>query len=80
MIVGIELANLTALFMSQRAVDLGVPSLVAAVEASLPAFTFALAIILWAVTKRFGDDEAHRRLVLKFSLVGVMGLGVWLVS
>jgi uncharacterized membrane protein len=80
LIVGIECANLTALFMSQRAIDLGIPSLVAAVEASLPAFTFVLAIILLSVNKLFSDEEARGWLPLKLILVGTMGYGVWLVS
>src|SRR3989338_5945652 len=39
-IVGIEVMNLLALASSQRAIDLGVPSLVAAVETMIPAYTF----------------------------------------
>ena len=80
MIVGIEIANLIALFMSQRAIDLGVPSLVAAVEASIPAYTFVLAIVVLALTNRFGDEESRNWLVAKLLLVGFMALGVWLVS
>jgi len=80
MIVCIEIANLVALFMSQRAIDLGLPSLVAAVEASIPAYTFVLAIVLLATAKRYGDEEARHWLVFKFVLVAVMAVGVWLVS
>ena len=79
MILGIEIANLIALFMSQRAVALGVPSLVLAVEATLPAYPFALGILLLATTRRFGDVDARRWLGVKLTLVPVMAFGVWLV-
>ena len=80
MIVGIEIANLIALLMSQRAISLGDPSLVAAVESSIPAYTFVLAVLLLAMTKRFGDDEARHWLPFKLALVVVMAVGVWRVS
>jgi hypothetical protein len=81
MIVGIEVANLVALFMSQRAIDLGIPSLVAAVESTIPAYTFALSIALVLFTKeRFGDPKAWHRLPLKLILVGIMAVGVVLLS
>ena len=80
LIIGIEVANLIALFMSQRAIDLGVPSLVCAVEASIPAYTLLLAILLLAITKRFGDEEARNWLFPKLLLVAIMVFGVWLVS
>jgi len=80
LIIGIEVANLIALLMSQRAISLGVPSLVAAVEATVPAYTFALAIVLLAVTRRFGDVEARTNLGIKVVLVAAMAVGVGLVS
>jgi drug/metabolite transporter (DMT)-like permease len=80
LIVLIELANLVALFFSQRAIDLGVPSLVAAVEATIPAYTFGLAVFLLLATKRFGDEQARAHLPIKLLLVAVMAVGVWLVS
>jgi hypothetical protein len=79
LIVGIEMLNLIALFMSQRAIDLGVPSLVAAVEATIPAYTFALSILLTLAT-RFGDRRAAERMPWKLVLVGAMAIGVFLVS
>jgi drug/metabolite transporter (DMT)-like permease len=79
LILGIEVANLVALFMSQRAIDLGVPSLVAAVETTIPAYTFGLSLVL-ALTTRFGDGRAGSRLPLKVALIAAMIGGVFLVS
>lgn len=79
-IIGIEVANLIALFMSQRALYLGIPSLVVAVETTIPAYTFAISIVLLAITRNFGDKRAAHKLPLKFVLVGIMVVGVWLVS
>jgi drug/metabolite transporter (DMT)-like permease len=79
MIFGIEVANLIALFMSQRAIDLGVPSLVAAVEATVPAYTFALSILLLTVYSPFGDQEAWNYFPFKLFLSVAMAFGVRLV-
>jgi drug/metabolite transporter (DMT)-like permease len=79
-VLGIELVNLVALFMSQKALDLGVPSLVAAVETTIPAYTFALALVLLAAAPKFGDERVTSRLPMKLLLVAVMATGVWLVS
>jgi drug/metabolite transporter (DMT)-like permease len=80
MVVGIEFANLIALFMSQKALDLGIPSLVTAVETTIPAYTFALSLLLAVATKRFGDKRASHHLSLKLALVGMMVFGVSLVA
>lgn len=79
-LVGIEAVNLLALLMSQRAIDLGVPSLVAAVETMIPAYTFMLSALLFWLTRRFGDPRALLRLRLKIVLLVMMVVGVWLVS
>lgn len=79
-LVGIEVMNLFALASSQRAIDLGVPSLVAAVETMVPAYTFLLALLLLSLMPRFGDPLASSYLLQKFGLVGVMVGGVWLLS
>ena len=49
-------------------------------EASIPAYTFLLSLVLYAVTRRYGEEEARRRLPAKLLLVAVMVFGVWLVS
>jgi len=80
LIVVIEVANLIALLMSQRAIDLGMPSLVAAVEATIPAWTFGLSIFLGAIITTTADAQIRQRLFLKLVLVSVMAFGVYLVS
>jgi uncharacterized membrane protein len=79
-IIGIEMANLIALFMSQRAIDLGIPSLVAAVEASIPGYTFLLTMAWVSRRKKFSENEVGQKIGLKLLLVAVMAIGVWLVS
>lgn len=76
----IEVANLIAIGTSLYAVSFGSPSLVAAVEASIPAYTFLLSLFLFAVTRHLGEEEARHWLPLKLCLVGFMVFGVWLVS
>lgn len=48
----IEISNLFALATSQKAIDLGVPSLVAAVETSVPAYIFVLSLILLGLSSK----------------------------
>ena len=79
LLLAIEVANLLALATSQYAVHYGTPTLVSAVEASLPLYTFLLSMILYAVASRFGDAAARDRLPIKLLLSGTMVLGVWLV-
>lgn len=76
----IEVANLIAIGTSQLAVDYGRPSLVSAVEASIPAYTFCLSFILYALTRSLGEEEAKQNLIAKVALVGAMIGGVYLVS
>lgn len=76
----IELVNLAALASSQKAVSLGIPSLVAAVESTIPAYTFILSILLVIIAPKLGDPQSKTKLATKFSLVGVMTYGVLLVS
>jgi drug/metabolite transporter (DMT)-like permease len=72
----IEMANLVALYMSQRAVDLGSPSLAAAMETTVPGYTFLLTILLLAFKHRYGNEEARYQLRTKLLLVGIMTAGV----
>ncbi len=60
--------------------DAGTPSLVAAVEGTISGLTFLLSLALFALSRRYGEKEAGRRLVLKLVLVAAMAFGVWLVS
>jgi drug/metabolite transporter (DMT)-like permease len=80
LIVVIELFHLLAVLAGQLAVNAGSPSLVAAAEATIPAFTFLLSLVLFARTGRYGEAEAGRRMPAKLTLVAVMTLGVWLVT
>jgi uncharacterized membrane protein len=75
-----ESANLLALAASQYAIDLGPASLVAAVEAAIPGFTFLLSLLLYAIFKKYGEENAHHRLAIKMVLVATMIWGVYLVS
>jgi uncharacterized membrane protein len=78
--LGIEVANLLALASSERAISLGNPSLVAAVETTVPAYTFLLSLILLGFGSKLGDPSTKNSLLYKFFLVLVMGAGVWFVS
>lgn len=72
----IEIFNLIALALSQKAVDLGVPSLVAAVESTIPAYTFVIMLSLLFIAPKFSDPLVKKRLLTKIALVVVMSLGV----
>lgn len=76
----IEIANLIALACSQRAIDLGFPPLVAAVESTIPAYTFALIILLNIFNPKFGDPIASKRITSKIMLIIVMASGVGLLA
>ncbi len=72
----IELANLVALYMSQKALDLGSPALASAMETTVPGYTFLLTILLVSFKHKFGNEEAKYRLGTKLVLVGIMTAGV----
>ncbi len=72
----IELANLIALYLSQKAVDLGSPTLAAAMETTVPGYTFLLTMILIALNPKLGNQEAKYRLRTKLILVGIMTASV----
>jgi drug/metabolite transporter (DMT)-like permease len=78
--LAIEIINLVALGSRQRAISLGIPSMVSAIGASVPAYTFGLSILLFLMTKRFGDPKAKKRLPFKLVLIVVMVLGIRLVA
>lgn len=76
----IELINLIALLMSQRAIALGVPSLVVAVETTIPAYTFILSVGLYGINRHLSDAKVLHHLRLKLLLLAGMMTGIWLVS
>jgi uncharacterized membrane protein len=75
----IELINWVALYTGQSAVKMGVPSLVSAIEASIPAFAFGISLLI-AILHRKIDDEIKRNLPIKWAMVGLMIIGVWLIG
>lgn len=77
---GIEILNLCALATSQKAISIGNPSLVAAVETSVPAYTFILSILFISIAPKYSDPEALRRFGWKMLLVTIMITGVWIIS
>lgn len=74
--VGLETANVVALYLSQKAVDLGSPALTAAMETTVPGYTFLLTILLLYFNNKYGDEDARYRLGTKLVLVGIMAAGV----
>lgn len=74
--LGIETINVIALYLSQRAVDLGSPSLTSAMETTVPGYTFLLSILLFSTKRRLGNDAARYKLRTKLVLVGIMTAGV----
>jgi len=80
LLLAIEAANLTAIATSHYAVNHGIPSLVAAVESTIPGYTFVFSFLLYAMTGKLGEQEAREHLPWKLSLVLLLAWGVWLVS
>jgi hypothetical protein len=76
----IEAADLLAIATSHYAVNHGIPSLVAAVESTIPGYTFLFSFALYATTGKWGEQEARDHLFLKLALVVLLATGVWLVS
>ena len=83
----IELINWVALYTGQSAVKMGVPSLVSAkrkrddksFEASIPAFAFGISLVLAMLTHKV-DAETKRKLPVKWTMVSLMMVEVWLVG
>lgn len=75
--IAIEIVNLLALFSAQRGIDLGKAPLVAAVETTVPALTFIISLVfIWAL----GRKHKHEKLHFKLPLIGVMVVGVLLIT
>lgn len=77
--VTIELMNWVALYTGQLAVKMGDPALVSAIGASTPAYAFGLSLLIAIMQQRL-DLETRRKLPVKWGLVGLMMLGVWLID
>jgi drug/metabolite transporter (DMT)-like permease len=77
-LVAIELLNWVALYLGQSAVKNGIPSLVSAIEASIPAFAFGLSMGMAFVNRQF--ERYRQGLGLKLSMIGLMMVGVWLIG
>jgi uncharacterized membrane protein len=75
----IELVNWVALYTGQTAVKMGVPSLVSAIEASIPAFAFAISLTVMGLSHKI-DAETRKKLPMKWAMVGLMMTGVWLIG
>lgn len=80
LLLGIEILNLLAIAFSQKAVDLGIPSLVAAVESTIPAYTFIFLLLFMKFAPKFGDFDAGKNLHKKFGLIFVMTIAVAILS
>lgn len=79
--IAIELANLIALACAQKAVDLGNPSLVAAIETTIPAFIIVISIFMLGLTNgKFGDTRTRKKILHKFAAITAMVIGVMLIS
>jgi drug/metabolite transporter (DMT)-like permease len=78
--IGLEFANVFALYLSQKAVDLGSPTLSSAMEATVPAYSFLFTIVLLFFKHRYGNEDARYRLRTKLVLVGIMAVGVMQIA
>lgn len=78
-IVGIEIINLMAILCSQQAIDHGTPSIVAAVETTIPAYTFLLSGLLLILMPQVADQRIRHKFYLKLLLVSLMTIGVGVI-
>jgi len=76
----IEIMNIAAVAFSQRAIDIGLPGRVSALETTMPGFTFIIAFLIVILIPAFGDKRILNKLLEKLSLVALMTLGVWMIS
>jgi drug/metabolite transporter (DMT)-like permease len=79
-VAGIEMVNLLAIYLAQRAIEIGSVSQVAGVEATTPASCFLLSWLIWRVLGRIGDPQVVRALPQKIGLTLVMAVLIWVVA
>ena len=72
----LEFANVFALYLTQKSIDLGSPALTAAMGATIPAYSFLFSLVLLRFKHRFGDEEVRYRFRTKLVLVGIMSVSV----
>ncbi|MDD5026102.1 MAG: EamA family transporter [Candidatus Peribacteraceae bacterium] len=75
-----EIFNMAALILSQKAIDIGEPARVSALETTMPGFTFLLSALLVPLIPKFGDERTFFRFFRKLGLVIAMTIGVWIMS
>src|SRR3989338_7051364 len=73
-------SNLIALAFAQKSIKEGSPSLVAAVETTMPGFTFLIALIVFSIFKIKYDTKIFMNIWKKYMALIVMIIGVYLVS
>jgi drug/metabolite transporter (DMT)-like permease len=78
--IGLEFANVVALYLSQKALDLGSPALSSAMETTVPGYTFLLTILLLYFKHHYGDEDARYKIRTKMVLVGIMTAGVMQIA
>jgi len=78
--LAIELVNIIAIALSQKAIDIGLPGRVATLETTMPGFTFIIGALLVILVPTIADKRVTVSLYRKIGLVLVMGIGVWFIS
>lgn len=78
--VGIEIINLIALAFAQKSLQIGIPSLVASVETTIPGFTFLITLGAISFFQMRLDENATSNLLKKITALALMAVGVYFVS
>ncbi len=76
----VEILNLIALAFAQKSIEQGSPALVAAVETTIPGFTFLIGIMCLPFLKMSYDKNIVCNLGRKLSALSIMIVGVYMVS
>lgn len=80
LLITLEFVNLLAVSISEAAFDKGIPTLVASVESTLPAYVFLMSSLLYLTTGLIGEKDALVRWKEKMSLIVIMMSGVILIG
>jgi drug/metabolite transporter (DMT)-like permease len=78
--LAVEILNLIALAFAQKSIQEGSPSLVAAVETTIPGFTFLISVLCIPFFSMSYDKEIFSDLGRKLSALSMMIVGVYMVS